>query len=167
MFFYSIAQTELILKMKYPILLALATLASALPQKRATPQGIDVSSYQPNVDWTTVKNNGISFVYIKATEGTGKRFLRLALGPPNRVLLQIMSLLHSAISTLARPTLGSSAVVTTLLILTCPVVLLRLITSSRTVVRLSSERYPYECLIRTPCRRLVCRWYHPPRCTRY
>ncbi|KAG2749618.1 glycoside hydrolase family 25 protein [Suillus brevipes Sb2] len=56
--------------MKYPILLALATLTSALPQKRATPQGIDVSSYQPNVDWTTVKNNGISFVYIKATEGT-------------------------------------------------------------------------------------------------
>lgn len=132
--------------MKYPILLALAALASAMPQKRATPQGIDVSSYQPNVDWTTVKNNGVSFVYIKATEGTGKSFLRLALGLRNGVLLQIMSLLHSAISTSARLTLGSSVVVTTLLTLTCPVVLPRLITSSRTVVRLFGEWYPYGYL---------------------
>ncbi|KAG0705635.1 glycoside hydrolase family 25 protein [Suillus ampliporus] len=56
--------------MKYLALFALAAMASALSEKRATPLGIDVSSYQPNVDWTTVKNNGISFVYIKATEGT-------------------------------------------------------------------------------------------------
>ena len=38
--------------------------------KRAQPSGIDVSSYQPDVDWKKVKANGISFVYIKATEGT-------------------------------------------------------------------------------------------------
>ncbi|KAJ7665936.1 glycoside hydrolase family 25 protein [Mycena polygramma] len=38
--------------------------------KRAQPQGIDVSHFQANVDWATVKANGISFVYIKATEGT-------------------------------------------------------------------------------------------------
>lgn len=50
------------------IFLALAALANA------TPYGIDVSSYQPNVDWTTVKSNGITFAYIKATEGTGKDF---------------------------------------------------------------------------------------------
>nr|QNJ46237.1 GH25 muramidase [Flammulina velutipes KACC42780] len=32
--------------------------------------GIDVSGYQPNVNWATVKANGVSFAYIKATEGT-------------------------------------------------------------------------------------------------
>ena len=34
--------------------------------------GIDVSGYQPNVNWATVKANGVSFAYIKATEGTSK-----------------------------------------------------------------------------------------------
>lgn len=54
----------------------LASLVSVLavtegsPVKHAYPQGIDVSDYQPNIDWTTVANNGIVFVYIKATEGT-------------------------------------------------------------------------------------------------
>ncbi|CAO3636532.1 unnamed protein product [Cunninghamella blakesleeana] len=36
----------------------------------ASPEGIDVSGYQPNINWSTVKANGISFAYIKATEGT-------------------------------------------------------------------------------------------------
>ncbi|MBM7865578.1 N-acetylmuramoyl-L-alanine amidase [Heliobacterium gestii] len=31
--------------------------------------GIDVSNYQPNVDWTQVSASGIAFAYIKATEG--------------------------------------------------------------------------------------------------
>ncbi|KAG7095345.1 hypothetical protein E1B28_006106 [Marasmius oreades] len=39
-------------------------------EKRANPQGIDVSSYQPNVNWAQVKANGVSFAFIKATEGT-------------------------------------------------------------------------------------------------
>ncbi|MBO0728895.1 MAG: lysozyme [Acidimicrobiaceae bacterium] len=34
------------------------------------PHGLDVSSYQGNVNWTAVKNAGAKFVYIKATEGT-------------------------------------------------------------------------------------------------
>ena len=38
--------------------------------KRANPQGIDVSSHQTSINWSNVKNNGISFAYIKATEGT-------------------------------------------------------------------------------------------------
>ncbi|KAJ7185857.1 glycoside hydrolase family 25 protein [Mycena filopes] len=39
--------------------------------KRATqPQGIDVSHFQATVNWATVKASGVSFVYIKATEGT-------------------------------------------------------------------------------------------------
>ena len=32
-------------------------------------KGIDISSYQQNVDFIKVKNNGIEIVYIKATEG--------------------------------------------------------------------------------------------------
>jgi GH25 family lysozyme M1 (1,4-beta-N-acetylmuramidase) len=49
--------------------------AFAAPRfKRAPvgPQGIDVSGYQPNVDWAVVKANGVEFVYIKATESTSK-----------------------------------------------------------------------------------------------
>ncbi|KAF5375676.1 hypothetical protein D9615_009335 [Tricholomella constricta] len=48
------------------------TLTRAAPspfQKRAAPQGIDVSGFQPNVDWAAVKANGLTFAFIKATEG--------------------------------------------------------------------------------------------------
>ena len=38
----------------------------------AQPKGIDVSGYQPNINWTAVVAHGVSFVYIKATEGTSK-----------------------------------------------------------------------------------------------
>ena len=33
-------------------------------------QGIDVSSWQGNIDFSAVKNSGIEFVYIKSSEGT-------------------------------------------------------------------------------------------------
>lgn len=57
--------------MKYLATLTLAlAVARATPGKRSNPQGIDVSDWQPDVDWTTVVNNGIKFAYIKATEGT-------------------------------------------------------------------------------------------------
>lgn len=46
--------------------------STTLLEKRANPQGIDVSSYQPSVNWATVKANGVSFAFIKATEGTGE-----------------------------------------------------------------------------------------------
>lgn len=39
-------------------------------EKRALPKGMDVSGYQPGINWNTVKANGIEFAYIKATEGT-------------------------------------------------------------------------------------------------
>lgn len=42
----------------------------ATPVRRAVPQGIDVSDFQTNMNWATVKANGITFAYIKATEGT-------------------------------------------------------------------------------------------------
>lgn len=41
-------------------------------QRRDAPQGIDVSSHQGDIDWGAVKGRGVSFAYIKATEGTGK-----------------------------------------------------------------------------------------------
>lgn len=57
--------------MKYLASLAFAlAVAQATPVKRSSPLGIDVSDYQPNIDWTTVVDNGVQFVYIKATEGT-------------------------------------------------------------------------------------------------
>lgn len=31
-----------------------------------------VSHYQGTINWSTVKNNGVKFVFIKATEGTSK-----------------------------------------------------------------------------------------------
>jgi GH25 family lysozyme M1 (1,4-beta-N-acetylmuramidase) len=56
--------------------LTLAAIAYATPleslEKRAAPQGIDVSGWQPGINWATVKANGIQFAYIKATEGTSK-----------------------------------------------------------------------------------------------
>jgi hypothetical protein len=62
--------------MKYLALLSLAALASAVPY------GIDISSYQPTVDWTTVVDNGITFAYIKATEGTSKDSPSPTIGTP-------------------------------------------------------------------------------------
>jgi GH25 family lysozyme M1 (1,4-beta-N-acetylmuramidase) len=50
-------------------IVALTTQASPL-EKRAPPQGIDVSSHQPNIDWAAVAASGVKFAYIKATEST-------------------------------------------------------------------------------------------------
>ncbi|CAL1699769.1 unnamed protein product [Somion occarium] len=55
------------------ILLAATTSCFAVPhtlQKRAAPLGIDISHFQGAVNFNIAKANGISFVYIKATEGT-------------------------------------------------------------------------------------------------
>ncbi|MEV4638041.1 GH25 family lysozyme [Actinoplanes sp. NPDC049548] len=42
------------------------------------PRGVDVSSYQAGFDWTGATANGISFAYVKATEGTTYRNPRFA-----------------------------------------------------------------------------------------
>ena len=54
------------------VVISAAIIASATPTlvKRADPLGIDISHYQGTVNFNTVKSNGVSFVYIKATEGT-------------------------------------------------------------------------------------------------
>ncbi len=64
--------------MNFLALLSLAAVAIASPLnstlagRQSQPQGIDVSGFQPNVNWNTVKANGISFAFIKATEGTSE-----------------------------------------------------------------------------------------------
>ncbi len=52
------------------VFVASVTAAPRSLEKRAAPQGIDVSGFQPTVNWNTVKANGVSFAFIKATEGT-------------------------------------------------------------------------------------------------
>ncbi|KAJ7832079.1 glycoside hydrolase family 25 protein [Mycena olivaceomarginata] len=53
-----------------PLLCSGAALVFRDLAERAQPQGIDVSHFQATVDWANVKAAGVSFVYIKATEGT-------------------------------------------------------------------------------------------------
>jgi len=61
------------MKAIYAIVLKLScylTNASLIyPENSAMPEGIDVSSHQPNVNWETVKSSGVTFAFIKATEG--------------------------------------------------------------------------------------------------
>ena len=40
------------------------------PSSSAIYQGIDVSSWQGNIDFASVKNSGIEIVYIKSSEGS-------------------------------------------------------------------------------------------------
>ncbi|KAG1753794.1 glycoside hydrolase family 25 protein [Suillus paluster] len=47
-----------------------AALAEPIITKRSDPLGVDVSSYQGTVDWSSWKSKGVTFAYIKATEGT-------------------------------------------------------------------------------------------------
>ncbi|SCL18996.1 Lyzozyme M1 (1,4-beta-N-acetylmuramidase), GH25 family [Micromonospora rhizosphaerae] len=49
---------------------AAALVATAGPAAAATTPGIDVSRYQGTINWTSVRNAGIQFAFIKATEGT-------------------------------------------------------------------------------------------------
>lgn len=35
------------------------------------PQGIDISHFQGEVDWSALKSDGLDFVAIKASQGTG------------------------------------------------------------------------------------------------
>lgn len=42
------------------------------PSKKKYPvKGVDVSSFQGNIDWKEIESQGISFAFIKATEGSG------------------------------------------------------------------------------------------------
>lgn len=56
----------------YSVVLGVAVEVPGHFEINAQPKGIDVSAYQPTIDWKAVVNNGVSFAYIKATEGTSK-----------------------------------------------------------------------------------------------
>ncbi|MEM9548357.1 MAG: GH25 family lysozyme [Bacteroidota bacterium] len=43
--------------------------SETLLKSKTNLQGIDISAYQPHVDWSKVKEDNISFVFIKATGG--------------------------------------------------------------------------------------------------
>lgn len=49
------------------------TVDAGAPEDEKNPAGIDVSSYQQEVEWTKWTNRNVRFVYVKATEGTGYR----------------------------------------------------------------------------------------------
>ena len=58
-----------------PLVLALLLFFGVLhinnPSAKEYPiRGVDVSSYQGEVDWDTLSEQNISFAYIKATEGS-------------------------------------------------------------------------------------------------
>jgi len=53
--------------------------AVALERRSTKAQGIDVSSFQPSINWALVKGNGVSFAYIQATEGGSKSSTKLLL----------------------------------------------------------------------------------------
>jgi len=119
------------------LLLSTAAFAAAVGSaehlvKRAQPKGIDVASHQGNVNWNTVTANGVSFAYIKATEGTGRpNGVLVAL--PTHIPFQATRTLTSPLSTPAPPGPVSFVVATTLLSLIGPPVPLRPITLSPTV----------------------------------
>ena len=50
--------------------LAARTTPSVITPKVSGLKGLDVSSWQGNVNWSSVKANGARFAYVKATEGT-------------------------------------------------------------------------------------------------
>jgi hypothetical protein len=113
--------------MRWLSLLSLASLAvlvkSSPTAKRATPYGIDVSDYQPSIDWTTVVDNGISFAFIKATEGTGILYLKYFDGFTSFNSIYIIQTTLTRISqasTMVRPTQDSSVADTILPTLTNP-----------------------------------------------
>ena len=49
-----------------------ASVLPSVPAQRTDSRvitGVDVSSWQDNVDWVALKNNGVDFAYLKSTEG--------------------------------------------------------------------------------------------------
>lgn len=56
---------------KATLLAGLALAGTGVGARAQRPLGTDVSGYQPSINWTTVKNAGVTFAWAKATEGTG------------------------------------------------------------------------------------------------
>src|SRR5581483_7236413 len=71
--FWSFRPMSLSRRIALGLTLALGGAAVVVPgvsgQNPNNPKGIDVSHYQGTINWTSVKNSGVSFAFIKATEG--------------------------------------------------------------------------------------------------
>ena len=52
-------------------LLVFLAMFGVIPVFAQRPLGIDVSHYQGTINWTSVKNSGVSFAWAKSTEGSG------------------------------------------------------------------------------------------------
>ena len=63
-------------------LVAGVLVGAASPAQAATVPGIDVSRYQGAITWTSVRNAGIQFAFIKATEGITLRDSRFSANYP-------------------------------------------------------------------------------------
>jgi GH25 family lysozyme M1 (1,4-beta-N-acetylmuramidase) len=89
------------------ILLAVfAILIPDLPaQNPNNPKGIDVYNGTGTINWTSVKNSGISFAFIKATEGIG---FQDGLYPTNRTQAKAQGIVIGAYH-FARPSTSPSA----------------------------------------------------------
>ena len=58
------------MKVTLALITSILSIATAIPtalERRAQPKGCDVSGYQPNINWSQVKANGASFVFIKVS----------------------------------------------------------------------------------------------------
>lgn len=67
------AKTAPVMSQSSALSISAASMVTTVPQAVTTPagvQGMDVSGWQPNVDWNAQKNMGARFAYVKATEGT-------------------------------------------------------------------------------------------------
>ena len=100
-------------------------------QKMAQPKGIDVSSHQGDVNWDTVVANGVSFAYIKATEGASKHD-GMVIVYSNDIAFQATRTHISLPSTPVQRKPVSSVAVTTLPVQMYPLVLTRPNSSPRT-----------------------------------
>ena len=138
----------------HTLFLSTVTLGAAINtlgyfEVKAQPKGIDVSSHQGNVNWNAVVANGVSFAYIKATEGTGKAAIVCISGgalTPLPFSVQESLLLFPV----HRRYKGRSH---SRWLPLCP---------SRSIVRCCPGQ-----LVCLQWRRLEWRWDHPPRCPRH
>jgi len=129
--------------------------------KRAQPKGIDVSSNQGSINWKNVADKGISFAYIKATEGTSKRG-GLSVVCSANVPFQPTRTLTSPPSTLAPPVSVSFVAATTSPALISPLGLLRPnfspLMAEAGVVMARPSRVPSTSNVRIV-------YFNSPRCT--
>ncbi|MFB9545005.1 GH25 family lysozyme, partial [Micromonospora sagamiensis] len=85
---------------------AVAVVATAAPASAATVPGVDVSNWQGSINWTSVRNSGIQFAYIKATEGTSYKDPRFNTNYTNAYYAGVIRGAYH----FARPNISSGAV---------------------------------------------------------